>query len=44
MSGSGGGGGGSARTIAQQEVELFIMVVYGRIFRVEEDEKNMLIS
>ena len=36
--------GGSAQTIAQQEVELFIMVVYGRIFCVEENEKNPLTS
>ena len=34
--------GGSVQTIAQQEVELFLMVVYGRIFRVEEDENNPL--
>ena len=36
--------GGSAQTIAQQEVELFIMVVYGRNFHVEDDEKNPLTS
>ena len=36
--------GGSAQTIAQQEVELFIMVVYGRNCHVEDDEKNPLTS